>query len=113
MNIATPHYETYVTMALCTSHLAPEDIIKLEALAQSQDCQLVSSRKTGFFIKLYAADKENMEVIIDQFQKQLGLSKAFNRIAAHAIRQNYRLIEFDQDADECNVFKTHRFQPTL
>ncbi|MFC5079568.1 hypothetical protein VTH8203_01366 [Vibrio thalassae] len=104
-------YATYQVMALSSSHLTADDMIQLQILADSQN-QLVTQKANGFFVQTYAADSDNMRVIIDVYQTELGLSKEFNRIAAHAIQEGYRLIEFDDTAYTCPLFKTNKSEAT-
>lgn len=98
---ATPEVEEYMTVAMSTAHLTKED---LEALVQAarEDDQMVLTRESGYFIKLYdACDDEG----VDRNYRH-GHSDTIKDIIRWALESGYRMIEFDGDATVMAQFPT-------
>ena len=88
--------DQYKTLGVSTSHLTIDDLKALEEIADDLNCNMILSRDTGWFVKLY-------DEPFDNFHK--GMSESFNKILIGALSAGYRMVEFDCDATEYKTFK--------
>lgn len=90
--------ETYKALAVSTAHLTPEDIIILQQEAADSEEWMVMAREPGFFIKLYDEVDANLHH---------GHSESIKKIIEYAVNQGFRMIEFDRDASELELFPVY------
>ncbi len=88
--------DRYSVLGVCTNHLKPEDMVLLDALSKPKDFNMISKRDTGWLVKLH--DDESSSENYEEF------SDEFNFIVKSAHKANYRMVEFDCDASEHDVF---------
>lgn len=81
-------FEEYRTAAVSTAHLKSGDLDALAKYTVSDD-NMIITRDTGHFIKLYEDANYNMRV---------GLSDAYHNIIRYFWEQGFRMVEFDCDA---------------
>ena len=84
--------ESYTCCALSTGHLSPSCLLELDQISSN----MVMSRDTGYFLKLY--DDLDMNICFT--------SKVLNKAVAQLHAKGYRLIEFDRDAEEVSDLPT-------
>jgi hypothetical protein len=88
--------DQYKTLCVSTAHLTPDDMEAIEVLAKDIDCNMITGRDTGFFVKLYEEPEYNKEYS--------GCSDHFHHILISAFNNGYRMVEFDSQAEKYDYF---------
>ena len=88
--------ETYKTLGLSTGHITEKDSEVLQELSKASN--MIFSRDTGFFIKIYT-DKLELNTN-DEY------SKALISIIKYAYSNNFKMIELDCDIELSEKFKS-------
>ena len=95
--------EFYLTLALSTAHLTPEDCKVLDYKAGRGE--MVTKRQYGYFVKLYEKPGAKEACLNDDPDYSDDLSEILAWAAAH----DFRMIEFDRDVEVAPMFKTHNW----
>lgn len=94
--------EAYKCLALSTGHLTEGIRDHLKKLGDMPEINMVMSRDSGFFVKLYSHDGEINPADFNYF---IG-SRSWKAIIELAVEHNCQLIEFDRDVPETSSLKT-------
>ncbi len=78
------NFEKYQTVVFSTAHITEDDSLVLERL--SQDNEMILSRDTGFFIKLFTEDNDVS-----------NYSEALQNLITIAVDNDFTMIELDSD----------------
>lgn len=88
--------DQYKTLCVSTAHLTPDDMEAIDVLAKDIDCNMITGRDTGWFVKLYEESEYN--------KKYRDCSEHFHYILITALNSGYRMIEFDSQAEQYDYF---------
>lgn len=91
--------DKYWVLGVSTAHVLQEDMERLRELAESGVCNMVLSRDTGGFVKLYPDDGEPRVLEVDY----PGFSAHFYNVLAKVKAAGFAMVEFDQDAAEYDL----------
>lgn len=89
--------DRYTVIAVSTAHIHAADAERLLEMGKSDDHQMILSRDTGAFVKMYLSDSSGEERDIEQDFP--GFSDAFYNVLRSAYSAGYLMVEFDSDAD--------------
>ena len=88
-------HEEYKCLCVSTRHITKEDENILNQKAKDNNT-MIAERETGYFVKLFEHADDNV---------YSQLSEAFNSVLEYAHVHGYRMVEFDCDAQEYEVFQ--------
>lgn len=95
--------DQYKTICISTGHIRSSDAEKLREDGDNPSQNMIMTRDTGFFVKLYSDDHDEVRVLEQDYP---GYSEAFYNVMKHVKEAGFTLVEFDCDATVYNSLPT-------